>query len=762
MSKIDLDPITSGYNLSKINSNFQKVEDELNNKVLYRDSPAGEPNSMSSNLDMNSKSILNANKISSNVLELGGVQIVPINLAADPYNGTREALRRSYAEAGYNLVDGSFEAGGTLVNANDVLLHEASGKGYTGPAGTVAAGTDPASVPYVDVSSRLLREVVINKSKIYLSQFFDKPYDEISYNDDATTPLRKAISSLKKPYVYTAGHTPDQAARTYYDDGGGGVVVIDCPCRITDTVHIPAFVRLAQVGSVTGGFGKRFDIQNLFTKPDNINPIYVDISDPTKIGLDCSAIHYQTGQTKPIGGLYESADIDNKIYLQSYGAGIIDLYVFTDKNCGMGVRMAGAQASSFSGVIRGNFDVGASFQSNWGSAHPYLLSVGSKTCVHYYNINSVEFGTVYTTPGSSNWTTSEPSWSLMANVGAPGVSHGIAGRACLSVIFTSLTTEGGQYGFYSRDSQFSISTLYQEVIADTCMWARNSSMVISSWRVGCPSAKVISASRRTFVDIQGFYTVSPSAQDYGTFIGVVTPEDGFTPQIKLRGTVRYPSVNDKFSPYLDFDNEKQFREIWVDPINGLDVNTGFGPDNPIKTLGALNNRLKKNFNNRVYLGGSVRGDGVIADAAVDFVVWADKAASASIGSSSNFAVSCVGHSELTISENVNLEAGGRAAIGLDGAVATIRLNGTMSIPSGMSIFSRSFSITEPNDVLLLIKTGSTINTTGAISLYDSGRTGFAIHRDMYAGPTSPVVGGGISLGGASGSSILKSASRLVP
>ena len=72
MSKIDLDTITSGYNLSKINANFQRVEDELNNRVLYRDSPVGEPNSMSSNLDMNRRSILNASKISSNVLELGG------------------------------------------------------------------------------------------------------------------------------------------------------------------------------------------------------------------------------------------------------------------------------------------------------------------------------------------------------------------------------------------------------------------------------------------------------------------------------------------------------------------------------------------------------------------------------------------------------------------------------------------------------------------------------------------------------------------
>lgn len=55
----------------------------------------------------------------------------------------REALRRSYAEAGLNLVDGSFEAGGTLVNSNDVLLQERTGKAFSGPAGTVAPGTNP-------------------------------------------------------------------------------------------------------------------------------------------------------------------------------------------------------------------------------------------------------------------------------------------------------------------------------------------------------------------------------------------------------------------------------------------------------------------------------------------------------------------------------------------------------------------------------------------------------------------------------------------
>lgn len=69
----------------------------------------------------------------------------------------RESLRRSYAEAGYNLVSGSFEVGGTLTDVNDVLLQESSGKAYSW-AGEfpklVAAGSDVAG--YIDQSSSSL------------------------------------------------------------------------------------------------------------------------------------------------------------------------------------------------------------------------------------------------------------------------------------------------------------------------------------------------------------------------------------------------------------------------------------------------------------------------------------------------------------------------------------------------------------------------------------------------------------------------------
>lgn len=79
---------------------------------------------------------------------------------------TRELQVRSYAEAGYNLVAGSFEIGGTLVNANDVLVQDATGKAYSGPAGVVAPGTDPTSGGFVDRSSSLLTTLVKQKANI--------------------------------------------------------------------------------------------------------------------------------------------------------------------------------------------------------------------------------------------------------------------------------------------------------------------------------------------------------------------------------------------------------------------------------------------------------------------------------------------------------------------------------------------------------------------------------------------------------------------
>lgn len=80
----------------------------------------------------------------------------------------REALRRSYAEAGYNLVDGSFEEGVTVTTATDVLLHEATGVAYaysgTLPH-TIGVGETPIGNPLwgdqsLSIFGRNIKDVV--------------------------------------------------------------------------------------------------------------------------------------------------------------------------------------------------------------------------------------------------------------------------------------------------------------------------------------------------------------------------------------------------------------------------------------------------------------------------------------------------------------------------------------------------------------------------------------------------------------------------
>ena len=57
---IVLEDTGSGYNLSTINNNFKKIEDELNDKVLRREVNKGEANEMRTHLDMNNQRTVNA------------------------------------------------------------------------------------------------------------------------------------------------------------------------------------------------------------------------------------------------------------------------------------------------------------------------------------------------------------------------------------------------------------------------------------------------------------------------------------------------------------------------------------------------------------------------------------------------------------------------------------------------------------------------------------------------------------------------------
>lgn len=72
MAKISISNLSSGFNsTTTLNNAFDAIETELNNKVLYRDNPEGEPNQMEQDLDMNGFDLLNVGSV-----EVDGVNIL--------------------------------------------------------------------------------------------------------------------------------------------------------------------------------------------------------------------------------------------------------------------------------------------------------------------------------------------------------------------------------------------------------------------------------------------------------------------------------------------------------------------------------------------------------------------------------------------------------------------------------------------------------------------------------------------------------------
>lgn len=177
-----------------------------------------------------------------------------------------EALRRSYAEAGYNLVDGSFEAGGALTNANDVLLHEASGRVYSWGGvlpKAVTAGSTPATsgglganawIPRTDATLRNELKSPTGTSNVWFSpgllesenasldKFLPKT-SPLSYGakfngiDDDTAGINKAIKA-KGPNSYCVIQFPQGAT-----------------AKILGTVFVPSGVKIDLNGCVVSGSG---------------------------------------------------------------------------------------------------------------------------------------------------------------------------------------------------------------------------------------------------------------------------------------------------------------------------------------------------------------------------------------------------------------------------------------------------------------------------------------------------------------------------
>jgi len=107
MAKFTINDIASGYaSTTALNTAFNAIESEFQNKVLYRNNPAGEPNTMENDLDFNSNDILNVGTANVTSIVVNGIDITAQVALAQTY-ATNAANSATAAAASATSASGS-------------------------------------------------------------------------------------------------------------------------------------------------------------------------------------------------------------------------------------------------------------------------------------------------------------------------------------------------------------------------------------------------------------------------------------------------------------------------------------------------------------------------------------------------------------------------------------------------------------------------------------------------------------------------------
>lgn len=140
----------------------------------------------------------------------------------------REALRRTYAEAGFNLVPGSFELGGTVTTATDVLLYEADGHAYNwdgvfpGGGKVVPQGSTPASTGGVGPGLWLDQATATLRSQLSSETGADMvgacpSVSALRSIEPTRNGQRIDVNSYYDDWAVLAGGEPKYGGRFWYD-----------------------------------------------------------------------------------------------------------------------------------------------------------------------------------------------------------------------------------------------------------------------------------------------------------------------------------------------------------------------------------------------------------------------------------------------------------------------------------------------------------------------------------------------------------------
>lgn len=219
MTKIVLQDTNSGYNLSKINSNFDAIEDYINNDVLSRQNPGGDPNQMLNDLDMNGNRVFNLPKPAAlseavRLQDLIDAVIGDITLTASvvPFTPTG-TIAATNVQAAIAEVSGDVTAESVTRAAQDVVL------------GNSITTTNTNLTAVTTTANNALTASTANSTAII---------NRLVYTVDSIAQLKATVktatSNIRTRGYYAAG---DQGGGLYYYDASdttttdnGGTVIV--------------------------------------------------------------------------------------------------------------------------------------------------------------------------------------------------------------------------------------------------------------------------------------------------------------------------------------------------------------------------------------------------------------------------------------------------------------------------------------------------------------------------------------------------------
>jgi len=207
-----------------------------------------------------------------------GIGYNPVNdLRDEVLPTTRETLRRSYAEAGLTLVDGSFEEGATITLKTHVVWQQATRKvfgWFQDGVKTVAAGSTPATTGGIGAGAWVDRTQETFRSELSVVSGFNLIGSYESY-----AALQASTGLYVGDKVNLLSWRNDWAARGDAPSGGGVFVV---------TADI---VSADNGGTIcVNADGKRLKRINNGSEDASIFGVVFDYNPATQTGTDCGAL----------------------------------------------------------------------------------------------------------------------------------------------------------------------------------------------------------------------------------------------------------------------------------------------------------------------------------------------------------------------------------------------------------------------------------------------------------------------------------------